>query len=70
MLYKGWLYYNAETDGGDFITCKYDINHDWLELEADFPVNPDYDFCYSDGFLYYFSDGTLYKKDVRTEVIS
>ena len=67
MISDGWLYFNAETDEGAIINYAKDLNSAMLKREIDFPEYPDPGIVYYNGFIYYFSDDTLYKKDVLAE---
>ena len=67
MLSDGWLYYSAETDGGDFVVSKVDLNETDIPYSSDFPKDSLPDVYTYQGCRYYFFDRTLYKQDVQTE---
>ena len=71
MISDGWLYSDGETDGGDFITCTLSLNSPTFNFfQVDFPENIDPGIVLYNGFIYYFSDSTLYKKDIQNETQS
>ena len=70
MISDDWLYYNVETDGGDYPIFRIDLNNTTTRQDSNFPKNTDPGIAYENGFIYYFSDGTLCKKDIQTEEIS
>ena len=70
MIHENKLYHNGETEGGDFITAVTDLDTLRFMQGVDFPVEIEPGICEYNGFYYYFSDRTLYKKDIKTESIS
>ena len=70
MISNGWLYYSAETDGGDFIVSKVDLNKTHVLQSGEFPEFIEPGISTDRGLCYFFSDGTLYKKDIQTEATS
>ena len=67
MIFDGWLYSDGETEGGYIITTAKKLDNLLVPYERDFPEEIDPGIVHHQGFLYYFSEGTLYKKDLQTE---
>ena len=70
MISDGLLYYGIYTDEGEHKIYAIDLK-DMSRLEfSNFPENDEYGIYAYNGFLYYFSEGTLYKKNIETETSS
>jgi len=70
MLSNGWLYFDAETDSGGHDIYKVDPNDTTSVQRSDFPEIAEPGIFVYEGFCYYFSEGTLYRKNIRTGAVS
>ena len=70
MISDGLLYFDAEAEGGDFGIIAIDLDENRFVFDCEFPDIAEPGISEYNGFVYYFSDGTLYKKDIRTEFAS
>ena len=69
MIMDGVLYYRAWTEESDTI-YGMDLHGSKREQYVDFPVYTEPGIHTCDGFIYYFYEGVLCKKELRTERIS
>ena len=67
MIANDALYYDAETAMGEHYVNAIDIVSLRQQEYSDLPVYVELEVVTYDGFFYYFSDSTLYKKQINTE---
>ena len=67
MIFDGWLYSDGETEGGYIITTAKSLENLLVPYERGFPEEIDPGVIHDQGYLYYFSERTLYKKDLQSE---
>jgi|GEM_PF-1769849 len=70
MLSDGWLYFDIEADWDAPEVFKLDLSDTGSVQPGAFPTDIEPGIVDYQGFYYYFSDGTLYKKDGQTEAVS